>query len=115
MLRRPPTSTLFPYTTLFRSEGEPVAACERHEAERNERAQQQRRQQQRCESPAAPSEVGKPRTHGGRVYRLAEPLTWVKHPSCAPAVPRHAHHKLFRNATSWRLCGIVSPSRKRWS
>src|SRR5205807_1355698 len=30
---------------------------------------------------AAPSEVGKPRTHGGRVYRLAEPLIWVKHPS----------------------------------
>ena len=63
------------------SEGEPAGSDERHEAERNERAQQQRRQQQRCESPAAPSEVGKPRTHGGRVYRLAEPLIWVKHPS----------------------------------
>src|SRR2546422_10132034 len=26
MIRRPPRSTLFPYTTLFRSEGEPVVA-----------------------------------------------------------------------------------------
>src|SRR5438105_2355662 len=26
MIRRPPRSTLFPYTTLFRSSGEPVAA-----------------------------------------------------------------------------------------
>src|SRR2546430_8057575 len=26
MIRRPPRSTLFPYTTLFRSQGEPAAA-----------------------------------------------------------------------------------------
>src|SRR3712207_8314865 len=28
MIRRPPRSTLFPYTTLFRSADEPVVACE---------------------------------------------------------------------------------------
>src|SRR3712207_8219678 len=27
MIRRPPRSTLFPYTTLFRSPGGPAAAC----------------------------------------------------------------------------------------
>src|SRR4051812_49607465 len=27
MIRRPPRSTLFPYTTLFRSRGEPIAEC----------------------------------------------------------------------------------------
>src|SRR5260221_7932477 len=27
MIRRPPRSTLFPYTTLFRSTGEPVSAA----------------------------------------------------------------------------------------
>src|SRR2546422_4654116 len=27
MIRRPPRSTLFPYTTLFRSRGEPRASC----------------------------------------------------------------------------------------
>src|SRR3712207_8791435 len=27
MIRRPPRSTLFPYTTLFRSDGEPVTRC----------------------------------------------------------------------------------------
>src|SRR2546421_5845010 len=29
MIRRPPRSTLFPYTTLFRSDLDPVAAVER--------------------------------------------------------------------------------------
>src|SRR2546430_9638778 len=27
MIRRPPRSTLFPYTTLFRSDGNPVRSC----------------------------------------------------------------------------------------
>src|SRR2546426_3018472 len=31
MIRRPPRSTLFPYTTLFRSAGDPVAAAELNE------------------------------------------------------------------------------------
>src|SRR2546429_5932794 len=30
MIRRPPRSTLFPYTTLFRSEGEGSIGCERY-------------------------------------------------------------------------------------
>src|SRR3712207_8192667 len=30
MIRRPPRSTLFPYTTLFRSEGVPLGAGRRH-------------------------------------------------------------------------------------
>src|SRR5688572_32255289 len=29
MIQRPPRSTLFPYTTLFRSEGSPTTACRR--------------------------------------------------------------------------------------
>src|SRR2546425_6654349 len=29
MIRRPPRSTLFPYTTLFRSRGTPASACRR--------------------------------------------------------------------------------------
>src|SRR2546430_4036292 len=32
MIRRPPRSTLFPYTTLFRSAGETATACSRKEA-----------------------------------------------------------------------------------
>src|SRR5947209_15449842 len=35
MLRRPPRSTLFPYTTLFRSETEKIAALQRAAYERN--------------------------------------------------------------------------------
>src|SRR2546430_11675761 len=32
MIRRPPRSTLFPYTTLFRSDGQPEQAHAGHEA-----------------------------------------------------------------------------------
>src|SRR5688572_31370901 len=32
MLRRPPRSTLFPYTTLFRSDAEPLGCCREAEA-----------------------------------------------------------------------------------
>src|SRR5438309_6357426 len=34
MIRRPPRSTLFPYTTLFRSNGEPSCICMRQAASR---------------------------------------------------------------------------------
>src|SRR5256885_12532791 len=34
MIRRPPRSTLFPYTTLFRSEGKSAAHAGRDQAER---------------------------------------------------------------------------------
>src|SRR5256885_8210441 len=39
MIRRPPRSTLFPYTTLFRSEGEAPMAHERTAAIKAEREQ----------------------------------------------------------------------------
>src|SRR2546426_8987938 len=32
MIRRPPRSTLFPYTTLFRSDGQPLASQQSREA-----------------------------------------------------------------------------------
>src|SRR2546422_7123882 len=37
MIRRPPRSTLFPYTTLFRSDPPPSANFRRHEAARRGR------------------------------------------------------------------------------
>src|SRR3712207_8703945 len=37
MIRRPPRSTLFPYTTLFRSPGAPAGGPLRRPAERRER------------------------------------------------------------------------------
>src|SRR3712207_7081439 len=40
MIRRPPRSTLFPYTTLFRSAGdEPVGAGPRRRAQRGQRGE----------------------------------------------------------------------------
>src|SRR3712207_7530448 len=43
MIRRPPRSTLFPYTTLFRSPGGPRLAPEQGRAEGDERQRSQRR------------------------------------------------------------------------
>src|SRR3712207_7747659 len=40
MIRRPPRSTLFPYTTLFRSKGRPGARHRRGPRGRDERGQQ---------------------------------------------------------------------------
>src|SRR2546430_1923904 len=42
MIRRPPRSTLFPYTTLFRSHGGPVCRCGRGARGPPERAQSRR-------------------------------------------------------------------------
>src|SRR3712207_7756819 len=42
MIRRPPRSTLFPYTTLFRSDGGRQAAGEQREADRDGAARQRR-------------------------------------------------------------------------
>src|SRR5258708_13752606 len=38
MIRRPPRSTLFPYTTLFRSPTLPVLFCDRRVTRRNSRS-----------------------------------------------------------------------------
>src|SRR5256885_9196383 len=42
MIRRPPRSTLFPYTTLFRSQHEPAAAREQIAAVRRARSHERR-------------------------------------------------------------------------
>src|SRR3712207_7956371 len=47
MIRRPPRSTLFPYTTLFRSRRAPLAAGALGAAEPHERPQRQREGERR--------------------------------------------------------------------
>src|SRR3712207_7100004 len=67
MIRRPPRSTLFPYTTLFRSAGELRAApaellAERHEHHAEEEAPARRDgQQQRHGADDDPAVVDAPR------------------------------------------------------
>src|SRR2546429_6097329 len=53
MIRRPPRSTLFPYTTLFRSE-EPADAGETHQAERELVAGEHERPQGAARAPNRP-------------------------------------------------------------
>src|SRR2546422_4596800 len=43
MIRRPPRSTLFPYTTLFRSHLPHQGDCRRHDAEKQQRGAETRR------------------------------------------------------------------------
>src|SRR3712207_7753958 len=62
MIRRPPRSTLFPYTTLFRSDE--VHAMARAARKMRQREEQRRRQGRQRERPAhAPTHE---REHGGR-------------------------------------------------
>src|SRR2546427_9171242 len=65
MIRRPPRSTLFPYTTLFRSRGElrrlqhrrlHLCACDRREAELREELPGGLSEQIHCAYAAAPGE-----------------------------------------------------------
>src|SRR5690242_21090818 len=58
MVRRPPRSTLFPYTTLFRSEGFPALPA------RDE--QQERRRTSRCALAARPAQLGRRRPRRAR-------------------------------------------------
>src|SRR3712207_9414925 len=51
MIRRPPRSTLFPYTTLFRSPGDP----DRPVAQRDERAAPRRAAHHRGQARAGPA------------------------------------------------------------
>src|SRR5438309_8039202 len=55
MIRRPPRSTLFPYTTLFRSEDEVAGRGQHHHAE------QRRQQQQIVLGRAAPEDLARQR------------------------------------------------------
>src|SRR2546427_6929382 len=52
MIRRPPRSTLFPYTTLFRSDGLALEGEQQHQRE------QQRRDRQRADALQRPVEGG---------------------------------------------------------
>src|SRR3712207_7216726 len=65
MIRRPPRSTLFPYTTLFRSEAEQHDHAMRHRAHGHERAHGER--------PGAESGAGG--TPGERVPQRSEEHT----------------------------------------
>src|SRR5690349_23640603 len=52
MIPRPPISTLFPYTTLFRSRLRELAHRDRHQRERGQRTDHPQRAAQRSGKPA---------------------------------------------------------------
>src|SRR3712207_8078601 len=56
MIRRPPRSTLFPYTTLFRSEGALAAAAFADDADRRPRRQVERNAVDRLHRPGRATE-----------------------------------------------------------
>src|SRR5256885_3931695 len=52
MIRRPPRSTLFPYTTLFRSRGPRATSCHRHRTPESNRLAESVRGRPRSRSPS---------------------------------------------------------------
>src|ERR1051325_8433554 len=91
MIRRPPRSTLFPYTTLFRSEER------EREAERQrivDRADEQDEEGQ-CEQPALRrrQDVDAPvHEHDGAVFRRREAVEPVREPRVA--IEKRADHPM---------------------
>src|SRR2546430_8693944 len=86
MIRRPPRSTLFPYTTLFRSWAE---GCLRIESWRKTRKSRQ-------QLPAGPA-----RSHPARVSPQARP-------ACArPAVERSEEHTSELQSQSNLVCRLL--------
>src|SRR2546427_6289138 len=103
MIRRPPRSTLFPYTTLFRSEGHhdrPVRRPAHEQAE--EGVEGDLLLALGCELGARPARIEGQRERGGerrqglyrvkppppehRLERLAEPPDHVRHPAQTPGL-----------------------------
>src|SRR3712207_6847184 len=66
MIRRPPRSTLFPYTTLFRSRARPVDAAHRADRPEDGEPLSPRR-------PFAGPAAGTPAPHDGRVGTPGDP------------------------------------------
>src|SRR3712207_8335014 len=59
MIRRPPRSTLFPYTTLFRSEGgEQEKTCSQHENAGSDRRTEQRTREREQRGDQGPTTTG---------------------------------------------------------
>src|SRR5258708_18302840 len=98
MIRRPPRSTLFPYTTLFRSA--PTYAHKHHEP----------RQLQRRLSPRHPAERAHHR-HGGR-ERALEPALLFRHEIPAgQGLPRHSREPAGQGRGDPRREGAQRPCR----
>src|SRR5256885_9515082 len=90
MIRRPPRSTLFPYTTLFRSRQRPrymvAAVLEQAEQGATERLAPARAAQ----LPAPPTSAGRARgaAEGARRERAASPITMSESRAPRPPSPR---------------------------
>src|SRR3712207_7955626 len=98
MIRRPPRSTLFPYTTLFRSEGPGGDVAE--------------------PDPAAPGELGRSR---GRVEQeqVRRPAEAEEHAEVGPAVPvgverheRSEEHTSELQSRQYLVCRLLLEKKK---
>src|SRR2546425_5558049 len=95
MIRRPPRSTLFPYTTLFRSHS--GRECERRPA-RGLRAHRGRRRLDRFLLPAAVRHAG-----GGQTAR------WRR----ADRLPRSEEHTSELQSLAYLVCRLLLEKKKK--
>src|SRR3989454_4137585 len=102
MIRRPPRSTLFPYTTLFRSH----------------RRQRRRRPDAHVadEDPVAPQPLGKPGHHTALLFRDARGLSLVRRAVRVTRVtqdPRSEEHTSELQSPCNLVCRLLLEKKKK--
>src|ERR1035441_8774380 len=94
MVRRPPRSTLFPYTTLFRSQGVECGANGLAESNRLARGVDQR---------------------GHRSEEHTSELQSLRHLVCRPLLEKHRRELALIPAVAWYEMVVANPPfRRRW-
>src|SRR2546425_6682115 len=102
MIRRPPRSTLFPYTTLFRSgrrallEGISHPSCEKHRARRQS--------------------DGRLVGHAGRVLFRVRKVQEERHPHARPGGPsatRSEEHTSELQSLAYLVCRLLLEKKKK--
>src|SRR3712207_8884589 len=96
MIRRPPRSTLFPYTTLFRSFRHPLRS-RKHESMKRTRP----------EGSSSESNASSTPDHQFRYYRTSRPLrtAWTKH--------RSEEHTSELQSRQYLVCRLLLEKKKK--
>src|SRR5947208_9695572 len=102
MLRRPPISTLFPYTTLFRSPGRP---CSSGSATTSTTSSRGRRRSWSGWHEASLVDAAV-RTYGLR------PCVRLRRPPCAPDGPRSEEHTSELQSPDHLVCRLLLEKKK---
>src|SRR3712207_9059541 len=102
MIRRPPRSTLFPYTTLFRSAPRWVPPCRGHELHDGDVEKEAQGLLEEDDDDPERGEDGQVRA--GREQELYQPLPRL--PGMAIALPRSEEHTSELQSRQYLVCRL---------